>query len=252
MKDSWQLQQPLDAVIFDCDGTLSYLEGIDELAVQNGVGDSVKAITSDAMSHSGVTSSIYKERLNLVKPTRKQVEAMGQAYFERRVPDVQSVIAVLQQLGKKVFVISAGIQLAVDIFAEKLGVPAAQVYAVSITFDDAGCYQDFDLDSPLTVPGGKGVLLEKIKQELPALMHVGDGVNDLDAKDHVVRFIGYGGVFFRESIMAQSDFYIQSESLAPVLALALTEAEAKSLEGEASALYQKGVALVNGSEVILS
>jgi phosphoserine phosphatase len=35
---NWQLQHPLDAVVFDCDGTLSQIEGIDALAEKNDVG----------------------------------------------------------------------------------------------------------------------------------------------------------------------------------------------------------------------
>jgi phosphoserine phosphatase len=45
----WQPTIPFDAVIFDCDGTLSAVEGIDELAEKNAVGREVKALTQIAM-----------------------------------------------------------------------------------------------------------------------------------------------------------------------------------------------------------
>ena len=38
---TWQLDHPINAIVFDCDGTLSIIEGIDELARNNGVGDAV-------------------------------------------------------------------------------------------------------------------------------------------------------------------------------------------------------------------
>ena len=50
----WQLKTSIDALIFDCDGTLSRIEGIDVLADQNGVGDAVKQLTHDAMTHMGL------------------------------------------------------------------------------------------------------------------------------------------------------------------------------------------------------
>jgi len=249
MKTAWQLQQPLDAVIFDCDGTLSKLEGIDELAVQNNVGDSVKALTSEAMNTSGMTPSLYEKRLELVKPTRQQVENMGQLYFDQHTPDVKKVIDVLQRLGKTVFVMSAGLKQSVDLFAEHLHIPASQVYAVAIEFDEHGEYKNFDRQSPLTMTGGKGYLVQELKQRYPSVMHIGDGANDVDVIGHVTRFVGYGGVFYRESILKLSDFYIRSLSMSPVLVLALTEDESNQLVGDDRALYEKGMELIQ--EVVL-
>lgn len=252
MTFSWQLQQPLNAVIFDCDGTLSRLEGIDELAVQNSVGEVVKDLTSNAMTSTGVTYSLYEERLSLVKPRRDQVEALGKEYFDERTPDVAEVIKVLQRSGKTVLIMSAGLKPAVDIFADALNVPHSHVYAVDVEFDANGNYQNFDHSSPLTGPGGKGHLVQQLHAQYPALMHIGDGINDVDAKDFVDRFVGYGGVFYRESILGHSDFYIRSPSLAPVLALSLTADESQQLTSSDRALYDKGLGLIEDSEVILS
>ena len=252
MKPVWQLQQSLDAIIFDCDGTLSRLEGIDELAVQNGVADVVTTLTAEAMTSTGVTRSLYQERLSLVKPRREQLERLGKMYFDQRTPDSGRVIEVLQDLGKAVFIMSAGLKLAVDLFAQALRIPVSHVYSVDIDFNDRGDYLDFDHESPLTRIGGKGYLVQQLKQRYPSIMHVGDGVNDLDAKEYVTRFVGYGGVFFRQSILKRSNFYIRSSSLTPVLALALTETEANNLSECDRALYDKGLALITSSEVFLT
>ena len=251
MTFAWQLQQPLDAIVFDCDGTLSRLEGIDELAVQNGVGRIVSSLTSEAMTSTGVTHALYQERLSLVKPRREQLCSLGKMYFDQRTPDTDHVIDILQRLGKAIFIVSAGLKLAIGLFAESLHVPVSHVYAVDICFDADGHYVDFDRESPLTMPGGKGQLMQQLKQHYPSIMHVGDGVNDVDAKEYVSRFVGYGGVFFRESILKQSDFYIRSTSLAPILALALTEDEASRLSKCDRVVYDKGLALIIDSEVFL-
>lgn len=251
MNFSWQINQPFDAIVFDCDGTLSQIEGIDELAVQNGVGDLVKSLTAKAMASTGITDGLYQERLSLVKPHRDQVVALGTAYFKERIPDVDRVIDVLQQLGKAVFILSAGLKLSVDLFAQLLKIPVPHVYAVDIDFDARGNYQDFDRQSPLVRSGGKGELVQQLKSQYPTIMYVGDGANDLDAKPHVARFVGYGGITFRESILAHSDFYIQSLSLASLLALALTQEEASHLSEEDRVIYDKGLALIQDGEIIL-
>ena len=86
-KNHYPLLDPVDAIIFDCDGTLSFIEGIDELAKENGVGEPVMKITAEAMTHSGINPELYQRRLNLVLPTQQQVQTLGQAYFDRITPD---------------------------------------------------------------------------------------------------------------------------------------------------------------------
>ncbi len=252
MNFSWQMQQTLDAVIFDCDGTLSQLEGIDELAVQNGVGEVVQSLTSEAMISSGMTPDLYEKRLNLVKPRQDQVEALGNAYFEQCSPDVECVVNILQKLGKTVFIMSAGLKPAVTIFAESLGIAASCVYAVEVKFDNHGNYIGFNPHSLLTAAQGKSKLVQQIKLHYPTLMHVGDGMNDVDTKAFVDRFVGYGGIFSRPSIRAHSDFYIQSASLAPILALALTQKEVENLLEPDYSVYAKGLALIKGSKVMFA
>ncbi len=42
----WQPAKPIEVFFFDCDSTLSAIEGLDEPAVINGVGTEIKQITS--------------------------------------------------------------------------------------------------------------------------------------------------------------------------------------------------------------
>lgn len=251
MNFAWQIQQPLDAIIFDCDGTLSQLEGINVLAVQNGVGEAVKSLTEDAMSSTGIDLALYEKRLSLVKPQREQVKALGKAYFNQTSVDADIVVRILQKLNKKIFILSAGLKLAVDIFAAYLNIPTDQVYAVDITFDADGSYIDFDRQSPLARTRGKEELVQQLKSRYPALMHVGDGMNDVGVKQYVKRFVGYGGVFFRESILQYSDFYIRSASLSPLLVLALTEKEVETLSKEDRVIYDKGIELISNDDVLI-
>ena len=219
------LSNPIDAVVFDCDGTLTSIEGIDRLAEYNGVGELVSKMTADAMSKTGLNPLLYETRLNLVKPTAKQLKRLAEDYFEHRTPDIISVIQTLQKLNKAIYVISGGLTPAVLPFAQQLGVHPARVFAVNITFDQCGVYQDFDRTSPLIHGDGKRVILEKIKQIHPRVVFAGDGLNDFAAQDMVTRFVGYGGAYYRENIQKRCEFYITSKSMNPLLDFCLTQNE---------------------------
>jgi len=216
------LTQPLDAIIFDCDGTLSEIEGIDELARNNNVGNEVAALTEEAMSRTGLTPELYQQRLDLVLPTEAQVNALGETYFEHKTPDILAVLQTFLAHGKHIYIVSAGLQKSVENFAALLGVNTDNVFAVDLSFDHAGNYLDFDRSSPMVFGDGKKKVVARLKEKHPEIAYVGDGLNDVAVIDLVTRFIGYGGSFYRENIKALSDFYITEKTMMPLLELCLT------------------------------
>src|SRR5690554_6329434 len=91
-------------VVFDCDSTLAGIEGIDELA-----GDriaEVRALTDAAMRGDVPLEEVYGRRLEIIRPTREQIDALGRLYVERLVEDAADTVAALLWLGKDVRVIS--------------------------------------------------------------------------------------------------------------------------------------------------
>lgn len=224
-ENNWQLQDPVSAIVFDCDGTLSTIEGIDELAKMNGVSAEVQLLTAEAMGQSGLNPMLYQKRLDLVFPNREQVQELGYQYFANQVPDAKLVIDIFQRLKKEVYIVSAGLYPAIKIFAELLNVPPANIFAVDIQFDEKGQFVDYDRTSPLVYHHGKREIVTQLKAHHPRILHIGDGMNDLVTKDLVTRFVGYGGVFYRENIATQCQHYIKTPSLASLLKLALTPHE---------------------------
>ena len=132
---AWQLKTPLNAIIFDCDGTLSTIEGIDELAKNNGVDDAVLSLTAQAMGATGMNPELYQKRLDLVYPSEEQVLALGQHYIATQVPDAHPVIQLLKRLNKTVYLVSAGLYPAVKIFGRMLNIPQENIFAVDVLFD---------------------------------------------------------------------------------------------------------------------
>ncbi len=242
---SWVLSKPIDGIVFDCDSTLSQIEGIDALATKNNVKEAVHELTEEAMAKTGLNEHLYQARLDLVKPHQSQLNDVAELYLQKVTPDIPAVIAALQSLNKKVYVVSAGVLQCVIGFAEKIGVSAEHVFAVDVYFDAQGNYKDFDRQSPLSRQRGKCEILRQLRQDDQRFAHVGDGMNDVDVLGEVDRFIGYGGAEYRQSIAELSDFYISSLSMAPVLPLLLTEDEAGELAGSAADLYRKGLGLID-------
>jgi phosphoserine phosphatase len=239
--NSWQLDTPISAVLFDCDGTLSAIEGIDELAKNNNATDIVQRLTQDAMGKSGMNVNLYKQRLDLVKPTHAQILQLGQDYIAHRVPEALGVIQLLQRLNKSIYIISAGLFPAVSILGKFLNISIENIYAVDVSFDAKGHYIDFSHTSPLINSNGKRVIVEEIKKKHKKIAYIGDGLNDLEVKDLVTRFIGYGGVFYRDNIKAACQFYLKSLSMASLLPLILTAQEVSVLTEKEKELYASGL-----------
>ncbi len=240
LSPNWQLKTPLDAIIFDCDGTLSEIEGIDELAESNHVGAAVRELTEEAMGKTGINPQLYRQRLDLVLPTQHQVQDLGRRYLEHLTQDSDQVIQLLQRLNKPIYIISAGLYPAVSIFGKSLNIPAQHIFAVDIQFDAQGKFINYEETSALTHREGKQKIVSELLKKHPHIGYVGDGLNDYAVYNLVTRFVGYGGVFYRENIKALCEYYIENPSMTALLPLILTQAEHDALTDKEQALYQKG------------
>ena len=225
-------------VLFDCDSTLSAIEGIDELAVH--CRDDVEQLTDAAMRGRIPLEEVYGRRLQLVQPTRARVEALGREYVSRLVPDAADAVAALHAAGVEVRIISGGLLPAVLAVARAVGVDAGRVAAVDITFNADGSYAGFDTTSALTMSGGKLTTIERWAVDRPAMM-VGDGTTDLEAKPVVDFFLAFAGVVERPNVVSAADAVVRANSLAPVLPLVLNADEL--LRTSHHTLYERGVAL---------
>lgn len=229
-------------VIFDCDATLSQIEGIEELGREHRA--AIEELTDAAMGGKVPLEEIYGRRLGLARPNRARVEEVGRMYFERIVPDTEAVIATLHAEGINVRIISAGVRQAVLMLAHRLGVRDEHVAAVEIYFDENGEYSSFDVRSPVSAAGGKRRVIEEWSPALNApIMLVGDGATDLEARPVVDLFVAFAGVAHRPAVVANADVVIRARSLAPVLPLAL--GGEPPADPAARQLYDRGLELLD-------
>jgi phosphoserine phosphatase len=225
-------------VIIDCDSTLSAIEGIDELAVE--CREDVEHLTDAAMRGRIPLQEVYGRRLELVHPTRAAVQALGERYVARLVPDARETIAALHAAGVDVRILSGGLLPAVLAVAAALSVPADRVAAVDVSFAEDGTYAGFEASSPLAATGGKRTAIERWNVARPAMM-VGDGSTDLEARPVVDLFVAFAGVVERPAVVQAADVVVRANSLAPLLPLALHVDEL--LRTPHQSVYERGAAM---------
>ncbi|HEX5004113.1 MAG TPA: HAD-IB family phosphatase [Gemmatimonadales bacterium] len=204
------------SVIFDCDSTLSAIEGIDELSGERR--EAVAALTAAAMRGEVPLESVYGSRLEMIRPGRAAIEALGLRYIDAAVPGARDTVHALRARGVEVRILSGGIRQAILPLARWLGLAEADVAAVDVRFDADGAYAGFDAGSPLARSGGKRAAIAAWGAALPApILMVGDGVTDLEARPVVHRFVAYAGVVDRPEVTGAADGVIGGPSLLPVL-----------------------------------
>ena len=208
------------SVIFDCDSTLCAIEGIEELASRHH--DEITRLTEAAMRGEIPLEEIYGRRLELIRPTRADLEELGRRYVETLVPGARETVSGLLAADVEVRILSGGLRPAVIDVARALGLREGAVTAVDIHFDDRGEYAGFDTGSPLTRSAGKAQIVREWGPWLPRpAMLVGDGATDLAAAREVEMFVAFAGVVERPVVTAAANVIVRERSLAPILALAL-------------------------------
>lgn len=236
-------------IIFDCDSTLSAIEGIEELAGEHR--RDIETLTDAAMRGEVPLDEVYGRRLELIRPSRAAVDGLVARYVDGLVEDAVGTVAALRAVGLDVRVVSGGLLPAVLGLARHLGIPAAAVSAVAVRFDDDGGWAGFDEAAPAARALGKAEVVRAWRASARGLpgpvMFVGDGATDLEARPEVDLFVAYAGVVVRPEVVAAAPVVIRSRSLAPVLPLAL--GPARPADPAAGALYDRGKALINEGSV---
>lgn len=219
-------------IFLDCDSTLTAVEGIDVLADSLGKRQRVEVLTNAAMNGEIELEDVYAKRLRTLRPTHQQVLDIRRSYKRHVVEDAARVVTALQGLGHKVYIISGGLADPVTEFGIYLGIPRERIRAVDITYNQlSGHWWEASAtgenrylthtEGALTVSDGKAQIVRELIGEQPGRsILIGDGNSDLLAGRAVDLFVGYGGVVARPIVQQNAPVFINSRSLAPLLALA--------------------------------
>ena len=206
-------------ICFDCDSTLSSIEGIDELARLRGPGvfAGIQRMTEDAMNGRIPLESVFSRRLDAIRPGRADAEEVGRRYVENAEPSASAAVAALRAMGWTSAIVSGGFRQAILPLAGHLGI--ARVEAVDLFFAPDGSYSGYDASYPTTRSGGKAEVIRRLRAELgpERVVMVGDGASDLEAAPVVDLFIGFGGFAAREKVRREAAAFVTSLSAVPGL-----------------------------------
>jgi phosphoserine phosphatase len=199
-------------IVFDCDSTLSAIEGIDELARVNGPDtfQEIEALTNAAMNGEVPIDDIFAQRLDIIKPSLDTCKKVGQLYIEHIEPTALATLGQLRSDGWEIVIVSGGFTQVIEPLAALLGVK--RIEAVPLKFCEDGSYAGYDTSAPPTRNGGKPQIIEQLKAELSPehIVMVGDGISDLEAKSVADVFIGFGRYAAREKVRSESDHFVFS------------------------------------------
>lgn len=207
-------------ILFDCDSTLSAIEGIDELGRMRGpeVCRQVEVMTNRAMDGEIPVEAVFARRLEIIRPGRSEVAQVGARYIEMVEPTARATIRELKERGWEPVIVSGGFRQAIRPLADWLGID--RVEAVDLYFNGAGDYGGYDVDYPTTRSGGKPQIIARLRQELQPgkVVMVGDGVSDLETREGVELFVGFGRYVTRAPVKAGAAAFVFSlHELLPLL-----------------------------------
>lgn len=207
---------PYKSIFLDVDSTLVQVEGLVEIAKRKGVYHEVAEITEAGMNGAVPFIDSLEKRLDLVQPNKQDLEWLGDWYCLRLTPGAEEMISVLHRQGVTVFLLSGSYTEALIPLAVRLNIPLERVFGVSLNFDFQGNYQGFDKRQMLVGQNGKTMLLKSLSPQR-RIAFLGDGASDLETKDYVDTFIGFGGVQHRKFVEEAADYFVFQNDLRYVL-----------------------------------
>lgn len=208
--------ESIGCVCFDCDSTLSHIEGIDELAKRAGCADKIIPLTTAAMDGHLAIEEVYARRLEILRPSGEDLAWLGERYVATMVEGAGEAVRRLVAAGQHVGIVSGGLRAPVLALARVLGISADNVRAVEVEVDAAGRYAGFDKSSPLTRSDGKAAVCIELAAKYGRVALVGDGVTDVAARAGGAYVIGFGGVVRREAVVFGANAFVEGASLLAV------------------------------------
>ena len=135
-------------IVFDCDSTLSAIEGIDELARVCGPAtfEEIEALTNAAMNGDVPIDEIFSRRLEIIKPSLATCKQVGELYIEQIEPTALATFEHLRAEGWEIVIVSGGFTQVIEPLAKHLDVK--RIEAVPLKFHEDGSYAGYGHLSP--------------------------------------------------------------------------------------------------------
>lgn len=144
------------------------------------------------MSGSMTFQESLKLRLDIIQPSLQQLKDFIKTKPPTLTPGIKKLVETLQAKNIPIYLISGGFKSIIAPIAQQLNIPLANIYANKLKFFYTGEYAGFDDTQPTSKSGGKGVVINllKDKHRYQNLVLIGDGATDLEACPPADGFIG--------------------------------------------------------------
>lgn len=175
-------------------------------------------MTRDAMEGRIPLEQIFGRRLELIQPNQADVAKIAALYVREIEPTARATVAAAKAAGWTPVIISGGFVQAIRPLADLLGI--ARIEAVGLNFDAAGRYAGFT-PHPAARRGGKPEVVRALRAELQPtrVVAIGDGASDLEMRDEVDLFVGFGRYAERAAVKAGAHRFIHRlDEILPLLA----------------------------------
>lgn len=207
-------------IIFDCDSTLTAIEGIDELARLQGEETfaEIERLTNAAMDGQVPINEIFGRRLDLIQPSAAFTDQVGQLCLDEIEPTAQDTVKKLSTEGWLPVIVSGGFTQVIEPLANELGIK--RIEAVPLKFNADGSYAGYDTSAAPTRNGGKPEVIAALKKELnpEQVVMVGDGISDLETRSEVDLFIGFTRYAARDKVVREAEVCVSSlKEILPLL-----------------------------------
>lgn len=195
-------------VVFDFDSTLIDCESLEEIlapkcAARPELDAQIRAITTQGMEGLLSFQDSLSRRLALASPTREEVCAFGERALVHLTPGIAALVAELRAQSVEIKIISGGLREAILPVALHLGLTAADVGAVSLSFAEDGRFLGIDPHDRYSHSKQLGAA-EASKTWSRPRIGVGDGMTDFHLFQHglVDHFIAYTQWARRQAVVA--------------------------------------------------
>lgn len=154
-----------------------------------------------------------QRRLDIIKPTSSTVNQLANSNSFPVTKGLTSLVKNLQNKNRDIYIISGGFKDLIVPLCNQLQIPTKNIFANELLFDENGNYQNF-VDLPTSRTGGKLEVIKEIRSRysnLPSsttIVHIGDGITDLETQSEVDLFIGFGGNVTRDIVKEKADWFV--------------------------------------------
>jgi len=209
----------MNKIIIDFDSTFVKIESLEELAKiclknhpkKNSTFKKIQQITKDGMDGNIPFETSLKQRLELFKINKKNIEELINVLNKNITTSIEKNKSFFRQHKNNIYIISGGFKEYILPICEKFSIDTNHILANNFIFDTNQEVVGFDRDNPLSQKTGKATQVRQLNL-LGKIYVIGDGYTDYEIKKYQQAdiFLSFTENVRRQKIVNLSDEEIKN------------------------------------------